>query len=96
MSVNPSDWTFDVARNEGEKNELLLYLNCDKLGKDEIRAEDLPKEIVDLLLPLGVDTNCEAMESIFEVKTSLSPKKFIKKLQELNFVYDSHSGFSED
>lgn len=88
-SSNPKDWYFELMPCEHDSNMLYLGLSQDKeFLDDSLTADDLPVEIVNLLRPLGVYTEAELQESVFEVLTSDTVDELKDKLIALGFNYN--------
>lgn len=88
-SSNPKDWYFEVMPCEHDSNMLYLALSQDKECLDDgLTSDELPLEIVNLLKPLGVYTEAEVEESVFEVLTSDTIDELKDKLIALGFNYN--------
>ena len=79
-SEKPSDWYFDISITD---DVYLVGLSTERNSLDEeLTASKLPEPIADLLFQAGIDTECEAMESVFEFNTVIYGVKPKQELQE--------------
>lgn len=86
-STNPKDWYFDVYHDSDEDLTLLALTMDESCLDDDLGTDNLPEEIVNLLLSIGINAVIEHEESIFSLDTDMPWEQLFVEIKALGFNY---------